>query len=219
MTAPFYRKTSDLPETISLFPLTGAILFPHANLPLNIFEPRYLNMIDDAMRGDRLIGMIQPLQSEADAAQPALSKTGCVGRIVSYSETDDGRYLIALKGVCRFELIGELDQTTPYRRANVDYDPYKHDLDPPSDQADESDLRENLLIALRDYLGRNDLKTDWSAVENAPLETLIHALASGSPFSPVEKQLLLEAGDLKDRCAALIALLQVNASQSGGTMQ
>lgn len=219
MNAPVYRKASDLPETISLFPLTGALLFPRATLPLNIFEPRYLNMVDDAMRGDRLIGMIQPVTSEKETATPNLARVGCAGRIVSYSETDDGRYLIALRGLCRFELVEETEENKPYRRAIVDFRTYEADLIEPSLDEDEDALREKLLIALRGYLGRNGMKTDWSAVDGAPLDTLIHALASGSPFSPAEKQLLLESFTLKDRCDALIALLRVNASHSGGTMQ
>ena len=220
MSAVSYRKISDLPETVSLFPLSGALLFAKANLPLNIFEPRYLNMIDDAMGGDRLIAMIQPRPGEDQGAHPPLSDIGCVGRIVSYSETDDGRYLITLKGVCRFKLIEELDKDRPYRRAKVDYSLYQDDLRSVMG-GDEStaDLREELLTALRDYLGRNDLQTDWSAVEDASLDTLIHALASGCPFSPAEKQLLLEARTISECCNILAALFRVNSSDDGGTLQ
>ena len=219
MNAPVYRKATDLPETITLFPLSGALLFPRANLPLNIFEPRYLNMIDDAMRGDRLIGMIQPVSARIQNECPALSRVGCAGRIVSYSETDDGRYLISLKGLCRFRLVEETNGGKPYRRAKVDFSSFERDLSTAPPQMDEDAVREQLLVALRGYLGRNGLNTDWSAVHGAPVETLVHALAAGCPFAPAEKQLLLEAGTLEDRCDALAALLRVNASQSGGTMQ
>ena len=219
MSAVAYRKITDLPETVSLFPLSGAILFARSNLPLNIFEPRYLNMIDDAMSGNRLIAMIQPKPGEEEGAQPLLSPVGCIGRIVSYSETDDGRYLITLKGICRFSLIQELAAGRPYRQAKVDYTAFVDDLRLPNDDVDDAELRRELLASLKTYLGRTGMQTDWSAVEDASLETLVHALASGCPFSPAEKQLLLEANTTTERCGVLAALFRVSSTEDGGTLQ
>ena len=201
-----YRKPTDLPEEIAVFPLTGAMLFPRWTLPLNIFEPRYLNMVDDAMSASRIIGMIQS-RSDNDVA-PSLMRVGCAGRITSYSETDDGRYLIVLTGVCRFEVGAELEAATPYRQVAADWAPFAQDLSPP----DVSDLpkRETLIGALRAYVARNSLQADWSAVEDAPIETLVNALCAGCPFSAPEKQALLEAPSLRDRAETLVALLDMD---------
>lgn len=206
MTIETYRKLSDLPDTIPVFPLTGVLLFPRWSLPLNIFEPRYLNMIDDAMRGDRIIGMIQA-QGE-DRAAPALATAGCAGRITSYSETDDGRYLISLTGICRFGVSEELEVTTPYRQVRPDWQTFEADLVTPS----ETTLppRANLVRALKRYTQINSLEVDWEAVENAPLETLINALCAGCPFGPLEKQALLEASGVSERAHTLIALLDMD---------
>lgn len=218
MTAPVYRKPTDLPDIIPVFPLPGVLLFARANLPLNIFEPRYLNMIDDAMRGDRLIGMIQPQPGAGSETTPALSRVGGVGRIISYSETDDGRYLISLRGLCRFDMVEECEPDRPYRRSKVSYDRFAHDLAAP-DIEDEDHIRTELLMALRTFLNRNGLKADWSTVTDAPLETLLYTLSSGCPFSPSEKQLLLETPTLTQQCQTLITLLQVSEADAGGTMQ
>ena len=217
MTAPFYRKPSDLPETAPVFPLEGAMLFPRSNLPLNIFEPRYLNMVDDAMRGDRIIGMVQPRAGAAPGETPELAEVGCVGRIVSYTETDDGRYLINLKGACRFRIVAETEEARPYRRAVLDYAPFAQDLKPPSDEIGE--MRGDLLGALRQFLARNGMKADWTAVEDAPMETLVNALSAGCPFSSIEKQLLLESPTLRDRAQALAALLRIHDPDQSGTLQ
>ena len=208
MTRHGYRRTSDLPDTLAVFPLSGALLFPRWSLPLNIFEPRYLNMIDDAMAGSRLIGMIQPVGG--DKAEPQLAKVGCCGRVTSYSETDDGRYLINLTGVCRFRVVEELSVQTPYRQVKADWTPFEEDLTSP----DLSCLpdREHLAGALRAYVASNEMEVDWDAVETAPIETLINALAAGCPFSAMEKQALLEAPDVCARCEALIALLDMDVS-------
>lgn len=203
-----YHKTSELPEVIPVFPLPGAMLFPRWELPLNIFEPRYLNMFDDAMRGDRIIGMIQSLGGPRD--RPNLARVGCAGRIIRYSETDDGRYLVTLSGICRFAVDRELDVTTPYRQVRAGWDAFAADLH----EAPETGLpeRAELVRALRSYTTALSLQADWSAVEGAPMETLIHALAAGCPFLPPEKQALLEAVSLGDRARVLIALLEIGGS-------
>jgi len=213
-----YRKPTDLPQTIPVFPLTGAILFPRWNLPLNFFEPRYLNMVDDVMRGDRLIGMVQPRAGAMDKVLPPLSPIGCVGRVTTYAETEDGRYLVTLTGVCRYRVLEELDVQTPYRQARVDYESFAQDLRPVD--ATQLPSREALMRALSEYLERNSLKADWGQVDDTPMEMLVNALCAGCPFSPVEKQALVEAETLKDRSEALIALLEMDvAGADEGGMQ
>ncbi len=216
MTAESYRQISDLPDRLPLFPLPGAMLFPRWTLSLNIFEPRYLNMIDDAMSGDRLIGMVQTMGGPK--SHPDLASVGCAGRITSYSETEDGRYLIVLSGICRFENDEIEEVTTPYRQAHAGWLPFAEDLGSP----DVTDLpgRSRLVGALKDYVERNEMSADWSAVEEAPLETLVNALCAGCPFSVPEKQALLEAPGLRDRADTLIALLEMDISgPEGGTLQ
>ncbi len=210
-----YRKIEDLPGTLAIFPLPGAILFPRWQLPLNIFEPRYLNMIDDAMRGARLIGMIQT--SGGPRAHPEVCRVGCAGRITTYSETEDGRYLITLTGICRFAVRDELEARTPYRQVRPDWAPFASDLAPPGEAGLPS--RSDLVAALRAYTETHGLQADWSAVTDAPLETLVHALAAGCPFDVTEKQALLEAPDLKSRADTLIALLQIGSTGDSGPMQ
>ncbi|MDZ4762372.1 MAG: LON peptidase substrate-binding domain-containing protein [Alphaproteobacteria bacterium] len=214
-----YRKPSDLPAVISVFPLGGAILFPRAVLPLNIFEPRYLNMIDDALAGDRLIGMIQPagllpapLQTDGD--NPELAEVGCVGRLTSFQETDDGRYLVGLSGVTRFRIIEETTRQTPYRTVRADWTAFADDLLP--DEESTVHDRTELVTALNDYLERNGLNADWSAIKDAPVDMLINSLSTGCPFTNPEKQALLEARTLHDRCSALIALLVMERPGQGG---
>lgn len=206
MPADTYRKLTDLPDTLAVFPLGGALLFPRWSLPLNIFEPRYLNMIDDAMAGSRLIGMIQPVGG--DPARPNLASTGCAGRITSYSETDDGRYLISLTGICRFGIHAELDLQTPYRAVTPNWGAFEDDLKTPS--IGPGFDRETLVTSLRRYTENNTMEVDWEAVENAPLETLINALCAGCPFEAMEKQALLEADTVADRAETLIALLEMD---------
>ena len=203
-----YRKPSDLPQTIPLFPLTGAILFPRGLLPLNIFEPRYLNMVDDALAGDRVIGMIQPDNGEQP---PHLSAIGTVGRITAFAETEDGRYLITLTGLCRYRISGELNAPTPYRQAIVAYDEFADDLKDSEIAIDRDKLR----LALRRYVDLHGFKVDWSAVESAGHEQLVHAVSTLCPFDAPSKQALLEAPSLSDRCTALIALLEFGEPDTG----
>lgn len=223
MSPPIFRIAEDLPKIVPIFPLEGSIVFPRGNLPLNIFEPRYLNMVDDAMYSDRVIGMIQPLipedREEASINEnPQLLKIGCLGRINSYSETDDGRYMLNLRGLCRFNIIEEEPAERPYRMAKVSYGNYLDDMKPLSTK--EPDISRDLLIsALKTYLAANAIQTDWEAVAEAPMETLINALASGCPFSTIEKQMLLEFPTLQARGEALISLLQMEASGNSGLLQ
>ena len=216
MPAPAYRHTSDLPEEIPVFPLSGALLLPRWQLPLNIFEPRYLNMLDDAMAGDRMIGMVQSMGG--DKAAPDLARLGCAGRITSFSETNDGRYLITLTGIARFKIDAELEVRTPYRKVRADWLEFEADLHEPA--RDALPNRERLVTTLRAYIERNTMTADWTAVEEAPIETLVNALCAGCPFTPIEKQALLEASTLKDRCETLMALLEMDFPDDGkGSMQ
>jgi uncharacterized protein len=208
MSAGFvYRKPADLPSEIAVFPLTGALLFPRGQIPLNIFEPRYLNMIDDALAGNRLIGLVQP-DGRSSREKPDLSAVGCVGRLTSFSETDDGRYLITLSGICRFRVVHELDVRTPYRQVLADWDPFAADLKPPQSFAGFD--RQPLLDALREYLDRNGLKADWSSIDEAQAEPLVNALSALCPFASIEKQALLEADTIEERRDVLIALMSMD---------
>ncbi|MGH7024243.1 MAG: LON peptidase substrate-binding domain-containing protein [Caulobacteraceae bacterium] len=204
-----YRKLTDLPEVIPVFPLDGALLLPGGVLPLRIFEPRYLNMIDDAMSGERMIGMVQTGPG-AGRAKPKLARVGCVGRITSYAETGDGKYLIALTGVCRFEAREELPRLTPYRQVRAAYAPFEVDLAADED-AEEFD-RTPFMELLRRYLDRKELAIEWDAVASAPGPALINSLCMALPFEPAEKQALLEASDLDERRATLEALLAIDAA-------
>ncbi len=208
-----YHSYSDLPKSLPLFPLTGAVLMPRGALPLNIFEPRYLEMVDYALQGDRLIGMIQPSEHEDAVLKPKLSLVGCAGKIVEFRETDDNRYLLTLQGICRFRLTGEMDTTTPWRAGFTDFAPFAGDL---AQMADEDFPRERLLAALKAYLNTRDMKADWKSVMNAPGEALINALAMMCPFDPAEKQALLEAQSFQDRASTLMALLEMG-SEAGPT--
>lgn len=214
-----YRKPSELPVAIPVFPLGGALLFPRAVLPLNIFEPRYLAMTDAALVGHRIIGMIQPtgLISPVPAGEvdtPDLAEVGCAGRITGFQETEDGRYLIALTGITRFRVREEIKHDGPYRIVRADWDAFAGDLvrDPVLDES----ARQKLVDALKAYLERGSLRADWSAMEEAPIDTLINSLSAGCPFTNPEKQALLEARTLEDRCAALITLLQMERPGQGG---
>ncbi len=202
-------RASELPQVIPIFPLDGVLLLPDGTLPLNVFEPRYLNMIDDAMAGDRTIGIIQS-RSGGDRQVPRLMEVGCVGRITSFTETPDGRYLITLTGVCRFTLRAELDLPTPYRQVRADYAAWLDDLQ----AADEPDTtaRDALFEALKSYLDHRGLAMDWDAVRAAPVNALVSSLCMALPFDSTEKQALLEAPSPTDRHAALITLLRFDAA-------
>ena len=210
-----YRGPEAVPDVIPVFPLPGALLLPRGQMPLNIFEPRYLAMIDDALRsGDRLIGMIQPdpTRPGADPDKPHLFQVGCVGRMTQFAESGDGRYLIQLTGVARFRIVEELSVATPYRQCRVTYQPFVDDFTPRMGE-DEVD-RKALLRALTSFLKSNNLKADWEGIENAPNEALVNALAMMSPYDAAEKQALLEAPDLKTRAEILVAVTEIELAKS-----
>lgn len=214
-----YRRPADLPPRLALFPLRGAILLPRATLPLNVFEPRYLALIDDAMSGSRVIGVIQPAGRDGEEGESpqdrtiALRRVGCAGRITSYQELDDGRLIITLTGIARFDVIDEAVTAKPYRIATSSYDRFAHDFNVGlgEDQVD----RTNLLRVLKSYLETNRLKADWNAVQRASSEFLINVLAVMCPYGPEEKQALLEAADLKTRADVLVALAEMELASGG----
>src|SRR6516225_11791192 len=208
-----YRGPADLPEIIPVFPLPGALLLPRGQMPLNIFEPRYLAMVDDALRdGHRLIGMIQPDAAHSqNEERPALFRVGCVGRITQLAESGDGRYILELTGIARFQVIEEMTVQTQYRQCRVDYFPFIDDFT--ARKGEESVNREALLSVLSDFLKANNLKVDWAGVESAPNEALVNALAMMSPYGPAEKQAMLEAPDLKTRAEILVAITQMDLAK------
>lgn len=209
-----YRTAGDLPDTVPVFPLSGALLLPGGRLPLNIFEPRYLEMIDHAIAHQRLIGMIQPRLDGAVRAdgEPELCEVGCIGRLTSFAETGDGRYLISLQGVCRFRVIAEQATKTPFRHCRIAC--FAADLDAEAGAADVD--RAGLLKAFRDYLKANELDADWESVSRAENATLVNALSMMAPYGPAEKQALLEAPDLKARAETLIAITEFALARDGG---
>lgn len=203
---------ADLPETIPVFPLPGALLLPRARLPLNIFEPRYLAMLDDVLRSDhRLIGMIQPFGGKDDP--PKLHRIGCAGRVTSLSETEDGRYLIVLTGISRFRIASELDGFSPYRKVRAEWADFAADL------AGAPDLpgfeREAFLEVLKNFFDATKLSSDWESLRKAEPEMLINSLSMMCPFEPEEKQALLEAPTLADRCETLTALFRFAIAAGG----
>jgi uncharacterized protein len=210
-----YRGPDDLPSVIPVFPLSGALLLPRGQMPLNIFEPRYLAMIDNALRsGHRLIGMIQPDPAHPgeDENKPHLFQIGCLGRLTQFAESGDGRYLIQLTGVSRFRIEQELPVETLYRQCRVIYHPFVDDFKARKGE-DEVD-RKALLRALSSFLKANNLKADWDGIENAPNEALVNALAMMSPYDAAEKQAMLEAPDLKTRAEILIAVTEIELAKS-----
>jgi uncharacterized protein len=209
-----YKGPADLPEVVPVFPLPGALLLPRGQMPLNIFEPRYLAMIDDVLRsGSRLIGMIQPdpLHAGPDQSKPYLFRVGCVGRITQFAESGDGRYLVQLTGVARFRIEEELAVDIVYRQCRVSYGAFISDFTARKGE-DEVD-RKALLHALSDFLKANDLKADWEGIENAPNEALVNALAMMSPYGAAEKQAMLEAPDLKTRAEILVAITEMELAK------
>jgi uncharacterized protein len=196
-----------LPPVLPIFPLAGVLLLPRGLLPLNIFEPRYLAMTRDAMSGERLIGMVQPSEPDAPEPPPVFS-TGCAGKITSFTETPDRRFLITLSGVIRFAIREELPLMRGYRRVVPDWAPFRDDLVPPSGTTLD---RARLERALRIYFKQHGLEADWEAVRQTPDERLVTSLAMICPFAPSEKQALVEAKTLEERAAALLALIEIAA--------
>jgi uncharacterized protein len=208
-----YRGPGELPELIPVFPLAGALLLPRGQMPLNIFEPRYLAMVDDAFRdGHRLIGMIQPDATHSQSeTKPALFRVGCVGRITQLAESGDGRYILELTGISRFKVVEEVEVLTTYRQCKVDYFPYADDF--VARKGEEDVNRDAVIDTLRAFLKVNNLKVDWEGVETAPNEALVNALAMMSPYGPAEKQAMLEAPDLKTRAEILIAVTEMDLAK------
>jgi len=210
-----YKAPDALPDVIPVFPLPGALLLPRGQMPLNIFEPRYLAMIDDALRSPyRMIGMIQPDPAHPgrDANKPHLFNVGCIGRITQIAESGDGRYLIQLTGITRFRIEEELAVATPYRQCRVTYQPFIDDF--VARKGEEEVDRKALLRALTAFLKANNLKADWEGIENAPNEALVNALAMMSPYDAAEKQAMLEAPDLKTRAEILVAVTEIELAKS-----
>jgi len=208
-----YRGPINLPGTIPVFPLPGALLLPRGQMPLNIFEPRYLAMVDDSLRdGHRLIGMIQPdATSIGHAKNPPLYKIGCVGRITQLAESGDGRYLLELTGVARFRIEEELSVSTAYRQCRVTYAPFADDF--VARKGEDEVNRTALLRALADFVKANNLEADWADIEKAPNEALVNALSMMSPYGQAEKQALLEAPDLKTRAEILVAITEIELAK------
>jgi len=207
------KNFGDLPDTLAIFPLPGAILLPRSRLPLHIFEPRYLAMVEDCLKSDhRMIGMIQPRAGQGGAS--GLSSVGCAGRISSFSETDDGRYMVTLSGIARFRVEHEVAGFVPYRRCKADWTDFAADL-----RAEDTEVgfnREDFMDKLARYLKQRNLGVDWSSLKEAEDELLVNALSILCPFAPEEKQALLEARTLTDRCRVLETLIAFSLQTSGG---
>ena len=214
MSGPFDMSFDELPETLPIFPLAGAILLPGARIPLNIFEPRYLRMTASALRESRLIGMIQPLQDDDDGCGDVFS-VGCAGRITSFSETADGRLAIILDGICRFRVSEELETAEGFRRIVPLWNEFQMDLDAPVDSGD----RASLLGALRAYAERTGLDLDWESIDRSETVDIVRVFSMIGPFSPTEKQAIVEAANLLERTRTLIAMLDMavyGAGEGGG---
>lgn len=217
-------RLDDLPKTIPIFPLTGVLLLPHGRLPLNVFEPRYLALVEDALAArDRMVGMIQPRvpgsegMTRAGAVPPPapLYATGCVGRIAHFSETGDGRYLITILGICRFDIAEELPTLRGYRRAVPDYTGWQSDLAPTDPVRGVID-RERLIGPLRAYFAAHNVTTDWDVIAETPDDRLVSTLAMNCPFAPQEKQALLECRTLAELAKAVTVLIEMAATGRSG---
>jgi len=207
-----YHSVADLPKELPLFPLRGAILLPRAALTLNVFEPRYLALVDHALAGERLIGVVQPAPQADTAESPPgkafpLRKVGCAGRIFAFTENDDGRVFISLAGVARFAVAGDVESQAAFRTARVDFAPYAADF--LAGNGEEQVDRARLIATLKSYLTANNLHADWDRINSASTERLVNMLAILSPYGAEEKQCLLEAPDLRTRAEALIALAEM----------
>ncbi|MGL4239738.1 MAG: LON peptidase substrate-binding domain-containing protein [Beijerinckiaceae bacterium] len=209
-----YSGPREMPGAIPVFPLAGALLLPRGHMPLNIFEPRYMAMIDHALAGDRLIGMVQPNPDKSDLG--GLYSVGCAGRITQMAETGDGRYLITLTGVARFKLLPEVNAKTPFLQFSVDWSPFADDYVPKKGEAEVD--RTGVVEALRKFSDANNVAVDWDSVKEAPNEALVNALSMMSPYGVKEKQALLEAADLRSRGEMLIAITEMELAKaaSGG---
>jgi Lon protease-like protein len=210
------RLLSKLPDILPIFPLSGALLLPRGHLPLHIFESRYRRMTEAALRGDRMIGMVQPrdADSETGGDDGRIYETGCAGRIVSFTEVDGGRFLLTLRGVCRFRVAEELPLQDGFRRVRADYAPYLQDIEEPAGAALN---REELIGAVHRYVHAKGLTADWPAIKEASDDELVVALSMMCPFEPREKQALLECRDLATRAGLLTSLLEMGIRDSPGS--
>lgn len=210
-----YTDILDLPDEVPVFPLTGALLLPAGNMPLNLFEPRYLAMFERALSSNRLIGMIQPRfdAKENDKGEPALCDVGCLGRITAFQESGDGRIILNLSGVARFRVLEELPGRDGYRIAKIAG--FADDLDD-SEEAEKAVDRDGLLQAFKAYLKANDMEADWDGVREASTRSLVNSLSMMSPYGPAEKQALLEAPDLKTRAETLVAITEMTLARNSG---
>ena len=213
-----YKQPYDLPAQIAVFPLKGCILLPRAILPLNIFEPRYLVMIDTALSTSRIIGIIQPAASSEARESPEsndhpLRQVGCAGRITSYQELPDGRCIIALTGIARFQTLSEVPSETPYRVWRVDFSAFASDMEPGRGQDQVN--RDAVLGVLKSYVAANRLKADLTSITNSPSEFLVNTLSIVAPNGAEEKQALLEAADLRTRAETLVALAEMDLRAPG----
>ncbi len=209
-----YQGVESLPSVIPVFPLPCALLLPRSELPLNIFEPRYIAMVDHALSSDRVIGMIQPMAENAGEA--SLFPVGCAGRITSFAETGDGRYLLTLTGIARFRLGAPAGGDLPFQRFNVDFTGWRGDLEHRDDDDSGVD-RDALFSALKGYAARHDLSVDWESVRKAPSEALVNALSMMSPFGVGDKQALLEAPTVSQRANVLVAITEFELAQQDGS--
>jgi len=211
----FEPRPEDLPKDFPIFPLPGALLLPRGKLPLNIFEPRYLAMTEDALGAGRMFGMIQPDPRQPEGPNgPGLYRIGCLGRMVSFSETDDGRYLITLTGLARFAISEELPMRRGYRRVRADFSDFAADLAPTGEVEPGYD-RATLLQSLRGYFAHRGFEANWDAINQMPDDALLVTLSMVCPFAPAEKQALLEATTPADRAEALLTLLQIETHAIG----
>jgi uncharacterized protein len=207
-----YRNVADMPKALPLFPLRGAILLPRASLTLNVFEPRYLALVDHALASDRLIGVAQPAPEAGNAESPAgktflLRQVGCAGRIYSFTENEDGRVIVSLAGIARFNIKSDVNGQAPFRTVSVDFSPYARDF--VAGHGEDDVDRPRLIATLKSYLIANNLHADWDRINAASTERLVNSLSILSPYGPEEKQCLLEAPDLRARAEALVALAEM----------
>jgi Lon protease-like protein len=208
-----YESPADMPAEIPLFPLEGALLLPRRPIQLTVFEPRYLDMLDEAISGERLIAMIQPKEPETAPKPPALYPVGCAGRIVQFAEIGDGRCFVTLMGIARFRLTSQSPEDKPYRIGVPDYAPFAEDFREGADQ--EAVDRDGLLATLRKYAEAHDIKVAWNDVKSSSNEALVNGLSMMSPCGPREKQALLEAPDLKSRADMLVAITTIDLARGG----
>ena len=205
-------KLEDLPKKIPIFPLSNFIIFPKTTVPLNIFEPRYIQMIDDSMKSNRYIGMIQPKKS-GDLKKPDLHKVGCIGKITSFNETEDGRYLIVLNGVCRYEVINEISSDKLYRECEIEFKNFSKDLVEQEEQIKFSELKQ-VFNKLKNLFEQQGYQINWKDLENQSVEQTINTLSMASPFTLEEKQILLDTENLKERKNKLEEILMTYANYS-----